>query len=125
MKHTYKNILLFIVAIILSTILYPIGFLYAIVKGGDRYHYLFKVSYSIDQTGNVLCGKLFNRTLLKKDTVVSFGNPDETISSVIGRAKLAQELSYTGRAVDTFLNILDNNHSIKSIEQSENDYHNK
>jgi 8-oxo-dGTP diphosphatase len=45
-----------------------------------------------------------------------FGNPDETISSAIGRAKLSNKLTFVGKALDFFLNLIDKNHSIKSIE---------
>ena len=69
---------------------------------------------SIDQLGNVVCGKLFDLTLVKKHY---FGDEDETISSAMGRAKLEGNLTILGKSLDWFLNLLDPNHSIKSIEK--------
>jgi 8-oxo-dGTP diphosphatase len=41
---------------------------------------------------------------------------DETISSVLGKNKKANTLSKIGKGLDWILDILDKNHSIKSIE---------
>lgn len=64
--------------------------------------------------GNVVCDKLFDLTLVKGHY---FGNEDETISSAIGRAKLNNDLTFTGKILDSILNLFENNHSIKSIEK--------
>jgi hypothetical protein len=79
----------------------------------DAIKYIHDVCIGLDQLGNVVCAKLFNITLTKTK---HFGNPDETISSAIGRAKLSNQLTWTGKALDWFLNLFDYNHSIKSIE---------
>lgn len=70
----------------------------------------------MDQLGNVVCATLFNLVLIKTGTS-KFGDPDETISSVIGKAKLSNRLTFVGNALDFFLNLIDKNHSIKSIEK--------
>lgn len=84
--------------------------------------YLFKIAYSIDQLGNVVCSELFNITLIKyKKDSYKFGNPDETISSVLGKNKQRNTLTKTGKLLSRFLNFLDKNHVIKSIEEDQTD----
>jgi len=85
-------------------------------------NYLFKIAYSIDQLGNVVCSELFNLTLIKyKKNSYKFGNPDETISSVLGKNKQRKTLTTLGKWLSKFLNFLDRNHVIKSIEEDEKD----
>lgn len=88
--------------------------------------YLFKIAYSIDQLGNVVCSELFNITLIKykNESSYKFGNPDETISSVLGKNKQRNTLTKAGEILSKFLNFLDRNHVIKSIEPKENDDNN-
>lgn len=106
------NIILLIVAIMLCMALFPVGFVIAILYS-DWVKYLHDVCIGLDQLGNIVCSRLFNMVLVKGDY---FGNPDETISSAIGRAKLSNKLTFVGKALDFFLNLIDKNHSIKSIE---------
>lgn len=106
------NIILLIVVIMLCMALFPVGFIIAILYS-DWVKYLHDVCIGLDQLGNIVCSKLFNMVLVKGHY---FGNPDETISSAIGRAKLSNKLTWTGKALDWFLNLFDYNHSIKSIE---------
>jgi hypothetical protein len=106
------QVILFLIAILLCVILFPMGFMIAIFYS-DAIKYIHDVCIGLDQLGNVVCAKLFNMTLTKTN---HFGNPDETISSAIGRAKLSNQLTWTGKALDWFLNLFDYNHSIKSIE---------
>ncbi len=79
---------------------------------------MYKIALGIDQLGNVVCKHLFNITLIKKDGY-KFGNEDETISSAIGKNKKINTLTFTGRLLDWFLDIIDKNHSIKAIEEDE------
>lgn len=92
-------------------------------KVGAGFHnladYLLEVAQSIDQFGNVVCADLFDITLIKKGSIHKFGNPDETISSVLGKNKVSGTLSRTGKVVDWILDKIDPNHSIKSIEEDE------
>lgn len=90
-------------------------------KVGVGFHniadYLLEVAQSIDQFGNVVCADLFDVTLIKKISDHKFGNPDETISSVLGKNKRSKTLSRVGKVLDWILNLIDKNHSIKSIEE--------
>ena len=84
-----------------------------------------KMAISVDQLGNVTCVSVFNRILVrdrlcdKKTGLMRsferFGNPDETISSVLGKNKIAGTLTWLGRAIAWILDKIDDNHCVKSI----------
>jgi hypothetical protein len=107
-----------IVAIILSIILFPIGFIISMFYP-NRKKYLYNIALGIDQLGNVICAKLFNLTLIYPSSIHKFGNEDETISGVIGKNKRLNTLTFVGRLLDMLLDIIDKNHSIKAIEEDE------
>lgn len=70
--------------------------------------YLVNILVSLDQTGNALCG----------------GDPDETISSHIGKVKraLGGEISWKRpicKLLDIILDKIDKNHSLDAIEEDE------
>ena len=82
--------------------------------------YLKEVAYGIDQLGNVVCADLLNLTLIKyKKGSYRFGNPDETISSVLGKNCKLGTLTSVGKILNSILNLIDKNHSINSIEEDE------
>ncbi len=117
------SFLLFIISLVLRRILEPFVYLYnaaiALFKGEwDQYN--MDLAIAIDQYGNGLCRHLFNQVLIKKTAVNKFGNIDETISSVIGKNKVAGTLTWLGTAVDILLDSLDPNHSIDAIDNTEN-----
>ena len=110
-------------------------FLKSLYKANDDL--FFSAALAIDQFGNVFFQHLFNITLIKykvefkinhlddgnidtelRDNPNRFGNPDETISSVLGKNKRENTLTKTGKALDWILDKLDPNHSIKSIEEN-------
>tara|TARA_B110000967_G_scaffold209539_1_gene266150 strand:+ start:1476 stop:1862 length:387 start_codon:yes stop_codon:yes gene_type:complete len=128
MKILILSIILVIVAVVLFSILLPIAIVWGVIacfwkkkaKNGinNLSTWFYAWAISIDQLGNVVCKELFNDVLiLHKGTL--FGNPDETISSVLGKNKVKNTLTKTGKALDWILNKLDPNHSIKSIEEDE------
>lgn len=117
-----KSFLLFCIAFVLMTITAPIGFLYTILrqtflqKTKRLAVYFIEVALALDNAGNVTMQHLLNDTLLiKKPTTYLFGNKKETISSVIGKNYLTNTLSIFGKALNSFLNFIDNNHSLNSI----------
>ena len=70
----------------------------------------------LDEVGNVTMQHLLNDLLLiQKEHTYLFGNKNETISSVIGKNSLTNTLSPLGRALNSFLNFLDKDHSLNSI----------
>ena len=121
------NFLLMCLAFLLSPLL-VVGMLYAFLSYLFSFRfrrYWNKVStyfracaISIDQLGNVFCAELFNDLLIKDDSN-PFGDEDETISSVLGKNQLKNNLTKLGQLLNSLLNLIDNNHSINSIEQDE------
>lgn len=120
------SFLLFILSFILVAVFAPMGIVCTICKtliflDGDYIKDYFKnLAISLDQFGNVSMAGLFNMILITNKSENLFGNPDETISSVLGKNKLNHTLAPLGIALDSLLNRLDNNHSINSIEKDEN-----
>jgi len=109
--------MILLVAIIISIILFPIGFIFSMFYSGRR-KYLYNIALGIDQLGNVVCARLFNFFLIDIDGH-KFGNEDETISGVIGKNKRKNTLTGLGIILDSILELLDKNHSIKAIEEDE------
>ena len=119
------GIVLFFVALVLAVILYPIGILYTFIIDIGRFKiktyfqkinkYFLIMAVSIDQTGNVFLSELFNHMLIK-NSKNKFGNPDETISSVLGKNQLNNTLTFIGRCLNNLLNFIQPNHSVNSIE---------
>jgi hypothetical protein len=117
-----NGLILFLTARILTYLIYPIGFTYSILltlfKSGYKEldNYLFDCALAEDQRANTYLSKLFNDFLIKVGGH-RFGNPDETISSVLGKNQLTGTLSMLGRALNWVLNKIEEDHSIKSIEK--------
>jgi 8-oxo-dGTP diphosphatase len=120
------GLILFLISKALIAALYPIGFAYSLlttfIKSGwkavDRY--LFKCAIASDQHGNVYLAKLFNDTL-RKQGGYAFGHEDKTISHVLGMNKRMGKLTLLGRVIERILDLIDPNHSEKSIEYDRND----
>jgi hypothetical protein len=112
-----KFYLLVVLACVLFIIFAPIGWVVALFFKG-RKDYLWRVALSIDQTGNVVCGKLFDLTLRTKDGY-AFGEVDRTISYALGRNKLMNTLTKTGKALDKLLDIIDKEHTLNAVKSGE------
>lgn len=125
------NIMLALVAITLFVGLMPLALVFGIFRAaykGRLYSFLntffFRIGYGIDQTGNGAYSELLNG-LFKKDISDSdaFGNPDETVSSVLGRMQRDGKLSIGGWVLNLVLYIIDiknitkGGHSLNSIEK--------
>jgi len=121
--HSFlMSFLLFCVALLLVITTAPIGFLYAIIrqafssKSKSLNVYFIEVALVLDEVGNVTMQHFLNDTLLiTSSETYYFGNKSETISSVIGKNSLTNTLSPLGRALNSFLNFLDKDHSLNSI----------
>ncbi len=117
-----NGLILFLTARILTYLIYPIGFMYSILltlfKNGYKEldNYLFDCALAEDQRANTYLSKLFNDVLIKVGGH-RFGNPDETISSVLGKNQLTNTLSMFGKALNWVLSKIEEDHSIKSIEK--------
>ena len=112
-----KYYLLVILAILLFIIFAPIGWVVALFFKG-RKDYFWRVALSIDQTGNVVCGKLFDLTLRTKDGY-AFGEPDRTISYALGRNKIKGTLTKTGNTVADLLDRIDEEHTLNAVKSGE------
>lgn len=115
---TIIKILLFVVSLILSPLLI-VGIVWSLIKLAigmrlkdwwDRVgDYFFIAAKYIDQLGNAMCQDMFNSLLIKDDTE-PFGDEDETISSVLGKNYVKNNLTAVGKALAWILNKLDPNH---------------
>ncbi len=116
-----RGLALFIVAKVLIALVYPLGFVYSLgltfVKNGWNAvdTYLLNCAIADDQSGNTYMAKLFNDVLIKPGGY-RFGNPDVTISSVLGRNYKAGKLSTAGKVINWILNKLEKDHTTKYIE---------
>jgi hypothetical protein len=116
------SFILFCIATLLLVITAPLGFVYALIrqtcssKAKSLNIYFIEMALVLDEVGNVTMQHLLNDILLiKNNQAYLFGNKDETISSVIGKNSLTNTLSPLGRALNSFLNFLDKDHSLNSI----------
>ena len=127
MKHII-GILLFIVALLLAFIVMPLGFVYGIVKNILTFRgktlilvinkAFYMIAYAIDQLGNVVCQFLFNDLIIKKDGY-KFGDPDKTISYVLGINKQDGTLSGFGGLIVALLHLIDPNHVEKAVQNDQ------
>lgn len=108
------GILLFIIAYVLFFFLSIINFIIVAFKGGAKGYFLSS-AVSLDKFANREFRTLWNLTL-RKENGYEFGNVNETISSALGKNKKYNTLSKTGKILADFLDFLDKNHCIKSID---------
>lgn len=114
---------MFVTAILLGVILIPIGLLYSLgFRLSNNFSiperlsaYLYTCSLAIDQLGNVFCSDLFNHTLITSYASVLFGNPDQTISAVLGYAQNNNSLTKIGGWVVNLLDTIDPDHCKKAM----------
>ena len=124
-KGIFTSFLLFLIAIFLLSVTAPIGFIFALLqklftrKIQSLRDYLLEVALVLDQAGNVIMQHFLNAVLLKKlPNAYLFGNKKETISSVIGKNFLMDSLTSAGQLLNGFLNAIDKNHTLNSIEEN-------
>jgi hypothetical protein len=112
-----RGFILLIIALLLSVVLLPIGFIFQIIVTLFRSidTYLFQIAKSIDQHGNLVCAELFNLTLIKRKGY-KFGDMDKTISFVLGVNAEKKTLTYLGKKVCNLLNVIEKDHVKKAVE---------
>jgi 8-oxo-dGTP diphosphatase len=111
------GLLLFIIAYVAGIIFLPIGFIFGAFTFTNDYK---KIAISIDQLGNVILAPIMNLIFIKKDGF-KFGEPDMTISMVLGVNKQRKKLTYLGIFVALFLNKIEKDHVEKAIEADKNE----
>lgn len=112
------GILLFIIAYVLFLPLTIWCFLIVCFKGGAK-GYFHNSAVNFDRFGNQELRTLLNAILIIRDSLFKFGNIGETISSVLGKNQRANTLTKTGECLAWFLDKLDKNHCLKSIQDYE------
>ena len=116
-----KGFILLVIAVLMSIILYPLGWIYSIItfrgslKKLGKWWYVMAVS--VDQLGNVVMSTLFNDILIRKYGI-EFGDEDHTISMVLGVNKKIGTLTPLGKFIADVLNKIDPNHVEKAIEKA-------
>jgi len=118
------GLILLIVSILLKLILAPFLYLFGTIVSlskGEYFQWDLDLAIAKDQYGNALGKYLFNLVLIKKESKHHFGNIKECLSSVIGKNKRDNTLTLLGRFIDNILDILQPNHSLNSIDDSEQD----
>ena len=109
-----RGVILFLVSVVCSIPLAPIG----LISGFFKKDYLVNVAISIDQTMNVIMNPILNLIMIK-DKNVKFGNPDQTISYVIGRNWIDNNLTNFGRFWRWFLDTIEVNHCLIAVIKEE------
>jgi len=119
------NFGLFLIAGLLVAVLFPFAVVFAIVKGIYKRRlrdwnramtiYFFRMAFALDKFGNVLIAPMFNTIMIvTAPQFLLFGNPDETISSCLGRNARHDNLSYMGRTLCCLLDLIDKDHCEKA-----------
>lgn len=115
MKRYLIDVLLFLIAYILLLPLTLINYFVVLFTSKDHAKSYFRsTAVNIDKFGNREFRTLWNKTL-RKSNGYEFGNPEETISSALGKNERDGTLSRTGKVLTWILNTLDKNHGLKSI----------
>ncbi len=112
---------LFLVSSLLKWALAPFSYVYGLIRSFFKCQfndYNFNLAIAKDQYGNALCKYVFNDILIKKNGY-KFGNIDETISSCIGKNKVKGTLTFLGKILDWILDKFEPNHSVLSIDNTE------
>lgn len=115
-----KNILLFLVAVVLGVVFIPLGLLFSIIFRlkytiNSSYAYFKVCAIAIDQAGNVFCSDLFNMMLINNKAKVKFGDPDRTISAVLGYGQYFNALTILGKWLVLLLDTIDPYHCYNAM----------
>ena len=126
MNRYIFGFVLFVISAIIASVLGPVAFVYTILRSIFRMsrtelqmlfgRLFYFMAYSIDQFGNVIGQYLFNDTLISRNSTYKFGNPDVTISAVLGMNKKNKTLSKLGTYICNVLNYIDPNHVEKAAD---------
>lgn len=115
MKCIFKfliGIVLFKLSVVLYFLLTIVNFF--LVRSSN---YFIDTAATVDRYGNRDLRKLWNSTLIRKESKHHFGNIDETISSVLGKNQRDNTLTYTGKFLAWILDTIDKDHCKNSIDE--------
>ncbi|QDP66150.1 MAG: hypothetical protein GOVbin3661_66 [Prokaryotic dsDNA virus sp.] len=128
-----RGIILVLIETILRWLIKPIAIVYTgikllvVCKNRKLFirvfnRYLVRIALAQDQADNTMVRFLFNDLLLKKNIdSYKFGNMDEKISSVLGKNERRKSLNGLGRFVNGVLHSIEEDHSLKAIDESVTD----
>ena len=120
----FYGVILTITALILCLIICPFWFFVTNIyylftlKLRKLGKYYWKLAIVLDQGGGVIAANFFNWFFIKKGAY-QLGNPDESISSWLGKNKMDGNLLFLGKVLDFILDKIDPGHSIDAIEEDE------
>ena len=106
-----KLFIILLLALPISIPLLLIGFIVGIT-GPNKRAYLNQIAWQASCLLQTICARLFNFLLIKKEGY-QFGKKGESTSSVIGKNKLTDTLTFIG----DFICYLYKDHFIKNIEK--------
>jgi hypothetical protein len=116
-----KGFFLLIIAVLMSIVLFPIGWVYSLVKFKLSFKrlgaYWYVMAVSVDQLGNVVMATLFNDLFITKYGY-KFGDEDATVSMSLGVNKAMGTLKPLGKFIADVLNLIEPNHVEKAIEKN-------
>lgn len=105
----------------MSAILYPIAFIYTLVRGlwstTNLSKYFLDSALSIDKTGSIWCQYLFNDIMVKPDGYRHGASDADTASKVFGKNKQFGKQYNIGEFVANVLNRIDKNHVEKAAKK--------
>lgn len=111
------QVLLFIVAVILMIVVglfcTVLLILLSIITEGNQ-DYFLRLALGIDQFGNVFISPFANIAMRKKGGA-RFGDPEEKISSVLGKLYVKGKLTALSSLIRVVLDSLDKDHCVKAI----------
>ena len=112
-----KNVILFIVSILLLLLFFTISIIIAIekiIRGKSSSDYFFECAFAVDVLGNTLGQHIWNFIFISKDGY-QFGKRGESMSSVFGKNQLTFTTIYLGKFMVMFLDFFQKNHCLISI----------
>lgn len=139
MKRLWNSVLLIIVAVVLAAALFPFSAFYTVVHAALTLqiraflaylsNFLYSIALGIDKIGNVVCGALFNATLIRSKSAYQFGNINDTVSYVLARnlpvtvivfkfkRKPTKVLTWLGWWLVCILEVIDPDHMAKTMRR--------
>jgi hypothetical protein len=125
LKELGISFLVLIVALILISIMTPLGLLYVVYRSVFYYrkstpiryssYSMFSLAYAIDCVGNVICSPLLNKLFLKGDVSIWFGFIEHTVSLILELNRLKGNLSKFGYFIWSIIEYLDPGHFDKVV----------
>lgn len=124
------SILLFVLALIMFSLLAPLGFIWALVTSIRKLVFnqfviylsniFFSLAFALDLIGNVILAPFLNRWFITKLSYYHFGSIKHTISLVIGYNFRENTLTSLGLVFYYILEFCDKNHCEIAIKDFEN-----